>query len=233
MQYITLLTERSAIIEKCVISYPHLFEARRVGKPGQQTGAPRFSADFYLPRDLGEADLIALEGIYENAVRLKFSDPDSRPATIPEMGVTGVQYRTPFKDATSGGKTPQFAGRYRLSAGASEKDPPVVLIETGPSMYEKLTDQTQIFGGCIVNVHVEFFGYSTGNNGVSCSLQGVQLVDNQDIERLDNRISSADAFARAAAGTPDPLVPAVDQPAPQVAAHQSVAPRPSNGSIWD
>ncbi len=222
MKHVHMLTERSAIIRGCVISFPHLFQARRSGKPGQQTGDPRYSADFYLPADLDQDDVNALSAMYEAAVASKFPDPNQRPPTVPAFGVHGLQYKTPFKDPASGGKTPQFANRYRIATGSPEKDRPRVLIETGPSMYENLTDQSQIFGGCIVNAHVEFFGYTTGNNGIGCGLAGVQLVDNQNIERLDNRVDSADAFARAAAGQPAPLAPPVNQPAPQVAPHQQV-----------
>ncbi len=64
----------------------------------------------------------------------------------------------------------------------------------------KITDPAQIFAGCIVKASVNPFAYDqTGNRGVAFGLQNIQLWQNQDLKRLDNRANAEDEFTAEAA----------------------------------
>jgi len=206
MKHIKLLSNNELLLQNCIISYPHLFTARRAGRPGQETGEPKFSADFILPADLDEEDRSILSQSYATAMQAVFgAEP---PANL----------RTPFKDATQ--TNPKFAGRYRIATSTAQDRPPDVFTQLGRMSPEQ---QTQLFAGCVVNAHIRFYGYTRGSNGVAAGLQGVMLVDNQNVERLDNRSDSASVFG-VPGGFPTMAAPPPDQPAPAVPASQAVAP---------
>ena len=64
----------------------------------------------------------------------------------------------------------------------------------------KITDPSLIFAGCTVKASVNPFAYEqTGNRGVAFGMQNIQLWQNQDVERLDNRASAEDEFTAEAA----------------------------------
>jgi hypothetical protein len=56
------------------------------------------------------------------------------------------------------------------------------------------------YGGCIVNVSVELWAYSTGNNGISCTLLGVQFVKDGEKFGSGSSVADADEFDDVSAG---------------------------------
>lgn len=213
-------------ILNCVISYPHLFIPRAVGRPGQQTGDPKFSANFILPADLDNDDNAALQAAYQEAIAKQW--PKGKP--------TGA-FREPWKNGSEAGQ--DFTGRLMFSASSKADQPPAVYSQHGRLPPDQ---QAQIFAGCVVNVHVRMFGYSNISSGVAFALNGVQLVDNVNVKRIDGRLSSAAVFGvpddqspAAMFSTPEtpqtdgppapaPLVPQTAQPGPAVPQQQQVQP---------
>lgn len=85
-------------------------------------------------------------------------------------------------------KNPEYAGMMFVSASNTNK-PMVVDRSRNP-----ITDAAGFYSGCYANVLVNFFPFSkAGNNGVGCSLLGVQFVS--DGEHLANG-ASVDDFAQ-------------------------------------
>lgn len=56
------------------------------------------------------------------------------------------------------------------------------------------------YGGCIINASVEFWAYSTGNNGISCTLLGVQFVKDGEKFGSGSSVADTDDFDDVSAG---------------------------------
>lgn len=200
-----------------VISYPHLFTAKRAGRPGRESGVPRFTADFILSPDTTQADHQWLNYLWQQAISTKW------PA-----GMTGlpecfaIQQGSPWKDPTNKGANPQFQGRLRLAASAQEKSPPQVLKRGPQGTFVHIENQADIFAGCIVQANLRFFGYENTGTGISCGLNMVLLEDNTNVDRLDSRVSADDAF-EAPAGAPTPLAPGATNHGPALPAGSAVS----------
>lgn len=74
----------------------------------------------------------------------------------------------------------EYEGMYYINVSNREK-PGVVDQNVQP-----ILEREKIYSGCIVNCHMSFYGYSqNGNNGISASLEHVQLVS--DGKRLSGK----------------------------------------------
>lgn len=208
MKHIKDLGNGALLISNCVISYPHLFTARRAGRPGQETGEPRYSANFILPLDLDQEDQQLLSDTVNAAIVSVF--PAGPPPGL----------KMPWKEAADADES--LRGRICIAASSTQDQPPGVFTQTGPMAAEQ---QSQLFAGCIVNAHVRVYAYTRGSNGVTFGLNDVQLVDNQNVTRLDNRKSGAEVFGVPGAGFPSPSAPVPNQPAPAVPPAQQVTPQ--------
>jgi len=54
--------------------------------------------------------------------------------------------------------------------------------------------QDTIYSGMVANVMLTLYSFDTQSKGVACGIDGVQVVDNQNAERWDNRADVASAF---------------------------------------
>lgn len=80
-----------------------------------------------------------------------------------------------------------YAGCYYINAASSDS-PQVVDRRKAP-----ITDQTQVYSGCLCNVSVNFYSYNTnGSRGVTAGLGNIQLV--RQGERLGGKASADDDF---------------------------------------
>ena len=82
---------------------------------------------------------------------------------------------------------PEYEGMYYINV--SNKDKPGVVDQN----VQPILERDKIYSGCIVNCFINFFGYSqNGNNGISASLENVQLVS--DGKRLSGKQPASAVF---------------------------------------
>lgn len=202
--HVTKISDTQVSIAGCIISYPHLHEARAANP----TSAPKFSANIILPSTMDQADWDILNGMAAHVLAAKW--PQGAPADC----------RSPFKNA--GDKIPQYAGHYALNCSAAADRPPQVVRENP----RELASPGEVYPGCGVNVFLGAYAYdASGNKGVSFGLNAVQIAD-RTTPRLDSGKAAHDVFgvvqAPAATGAavgvaPGPGAPAGPAPAGPVA----------------
>ena len=177
------------IVLKGIIKFPNLFEARQINGRGK----PKYSAILIL--DPG-TDWNALNATIQEALAEKFD------RGLPQ------HWAYPVQDATEDG----FPGQGLIKAYSNEEYPPQVVDQH----LNKVLDKGAIFGGCLVNAYIRFYGYDeSGNRGVGCGLNAVQIIDNVNVTRLDNRKDAAQVF-QAIPGAPVQTAPtAYSQPQQQ------------------
>ncbi len=85
-------------------------------------------------------------------------------------------------------KGPEYEGMYYMNV--SNRDKPGIVDQN----VQPILERDKIYSGCIVNCFMNFFGYSqNGNNGISASLENVQLVS--DGKRLSGKQPASAVFA--------------------------------------
>lgn len=174
------------IVLSGIISYPHLFTPQQINGKGD----PKFSCTLILDAN---TDWGAANTALQEALATKFGN------AVPQ------HYKQPFQDASGDG----FPGQFKINLYSDADKPPQVMNQA----VQPLLDPAAIFAGCKVNVYLRLYGYSTsGNNGVGCGLNAVQLVDNVNVTRLDNRVDAKNVF-QSVPGAPAQLAPtAYSQP---------------------
>lgn len=211
---------RTVRINSCIITWcQNLFTPGQARVNGQLTGLRTYRSCFILPADMDQADINLINGIYEEAAGNAHNPGTPRPPSVgPCFQYNQLLARTsPWGDATNGGKQAQFQGRYLLKANARYEDRQGNVVDEKPGVFREdpqlgmiaIESKADVFSGCIVDAIVQFYGRRAPDPGVSCSLIGVLLRQNEGVQRLDNRESAKDAFA-ATAGAPAPLA----QPGP-------------------
>ena len=191
----------------CIISYPHLTEAKQV----KNTGDPKFSANFIFPSDMGNEDWGIINAIVEQVTRARW--PGGAPANL----------RLPWKDG--GDADPSLAGRMMVSATAKADSRPAVVIEDGRTP----APAGSVYAGMGVNAYLNIFAYDAGvNRGISFGLNGVQIAD-RTLKRLDGRKAAEEVFSAVAApaGAPPPVAPTPHAPTPAVPGAPQAAPTPT------
>lgn len=184
-------------LENVVICFPHLFEPHAA--PG--TTNAKYSAEFLLDPQRNAKDLKALHDAFVQA------------ATEAGKGDKLQYLQPPMKDGNainakrlSEGKNerPELAGKVHLR-GSSVTGVPVVDRNVQPIGEAQ---RSMIFGGCVVHAYVDLYWSGNATNpGVFCGLNGVQLIDNINVEKLGGGAPSAEQMFSPVAGAPEPVVP--------------------------
>ena len=151
----------------CILSFPNLYTPRAA----KGSNTPKYSAQIILPQN---ADWGAINAAIAEATTNKWGA--NPPANL----------KSQIKQVAEG----PYAGYWAISANSNADNPPDVVDQN----VERLLDQRMIFAGCIVNVHINFYGYDTGSNGIGAGLNIVMLVDNINVTRLDNTKTAKDVF---------------------------------------
>ena len=85
-------------------------------------------------------------------------------------------------------KGAEYEGMYYINC--SNRDKPGVVDQN----VQPVLERDRIYSGCIVNCFINFYGYGqNGNNGISASLENVQLVS--DGKRLSGKQPASAVFA--------------------------------------
>lgn len=171
------------VLENVIISYPNLFEKKQINNSGD----PKFSATLILPVDFdwGRANQV----IEETIISAKAS---GRLSATAESG----NIKLPWTDATPDG----FPGQF-LVRGYNDRH-----VQVGDQNVQPVMDQSLIFAGCIVHAYVGFYGYLNNGGGIGVGLNGIQIVKNTDVKRLDNIKDIKDVF-KPIAGAPAASAP--------------------------
>ena len=163
------------MIKNVRVSYSHVFEPSAI----VDGGAEKYSISALIPKnDIENLTLIndALTEAYQNGVQKHWK------AKIPAIMKNPLRDGDAEKDLE---KNPEYAGM--MFIGANNDHKPMVIGRNR----EPLNDPSQFYSGCIANVLVNFFPFSkAGNNGVGCSLLGVQFVS--EGEALASNVSIND-----------------------------------------
>lgn len=183
---------RNALIEKAILSYPHLFKMW-AGKDG--TGDPKYSCKLILPPTFNWEGLTT--AVNEAAVAKFGTTVNMAELQMPWQKSPGVD--NPVKDGS-------YQGYHQISASAYEDNPPRVIDQA----LQPIIKPELVFAGCEVDAYVYASGYDTkGNKGVRLSLDVVRVVRNDDsVERLDSRKDVEEIF-KPIAGAPAATAPAV------------------------
>lgn len=202
---------KSIRIENVILAYPHLWEKH--APPGTDQFAYR--AEFILDPQRNADACAAVEQAFKEVAT--------------EAGkANSLQYlKSPLQDgnalnqmAMQKGKNPreEIAGKKVIRAADRNYAPAVVNRNVQPISE---ANRDQIFGGCIVTAFIDlYWSKNPTNPGVYVGLRGVQLVDNQNVERLSGGGMS-----------PDQMFEKVDGPEPQQSGG-GVGPSQDNGPAW-
>ena len=199
---------KSIVLERVVLSYPHLFEPSAY-KAGD---TPRYSATFIITDP--QFDWSKVQAALDAAAAERF--PNGMPANAT---------RSPIIQVDKG----PFAGHYAVKGSSKMEYPPEIVDQN----VQKLLDRSALFAGCIVNASLTAFAYE---GGLSFGINHVQLVDNQNVTRLDGGKSAEEVFAPIAgapaplsgpAGAPAQIAPAQAAPAPAGVPAQAGVPAPA------
>jgi len=179
MSYVDLINTTGDIrLNGWIAMYPTLFEPRRVGRRGRETGEPRFSLKAICPVPLPQDDWAKLQHAQQEAINYLWK------------GNPPPDLADPWGDAKT--VEPSLAGHFMITANSPANRPPEVFNAHNERM--TLEHQAQIFSGCIVHAHLRIFAYNRGGQGVSAALQGIMLVDSINVKRLDGRVASTSVF---------------------------------------
>ncbi len=191
------------IVLRAILSYPQVFEPTQVQGQGEFKYRARLILD-------PQTDWGRVNGCITEAIAKKW--PSGAPAGL-EM---------PFHDATKDG----FPGQYYISANSGTDYPPQVVDQN----INRILDRSSVFGGCIVNASVNFYGAAVMGNQICVGLNAIQIVDNgPNVHRLDGRKDAKDLF-QPIAGAPAQLSPtpySYPQPHPTTPAPQPYPTTPA------
>lgn len=197
----------SLFTPKCVISYPHLYvpQLPKDPRPGQKA---RFSCVLLFPQVMDEDDQALFLAMQQAALAKGVEKWGSVEKVQEYMAMEGVhKLKWPFRkdNQKADGSIKWDKEKFKSFISPwSEVSPGVVSRWADPNDPKrrpmKITDPSKIFAGCIVKASVNPFAYDqTGNRGIAFGLQNIQLWQNEDVERLDNRANAEDEFQAEAA----------------------------------
>jgi hypothetical protein len=175
---------------KGILSYPHLFTARKVNA----TSDPKFSVNVLLRKD--DPQVAVLQAAIQEAKLNGF--PSGFPATGKTCLIDLAAMPTP------NGPVPHADARlhnyFELRTSSKEESRPhvVMLPEIQP-----ITDPALVFPGCVGWVDFSVFSYSLDTSkGIAAGLNGVAICPGEESElgRLDNKQDAATMFGDLAAG---------------------------------
>ena len=192
----------SVITPKCVISYPHLFTPQMPPnpRPGQKA---RFACVLLFPHVMDEEDQALFRVMKQAAVAKGVEKWGSEEKVQELLAMEGIhRLKWPFRkdNQKADGTVKWDKEKFQCFISPwSEVQPGVVSRWADPNDPRhkpmKIIDPSKIFAGCIVKASVNPFAYDqTGNRGIAFGLQNIQLWQNEDVERLDNRANAEDEF---------------------------------------
>ncbi len=186
------------VMERVILSYPHLVTPWA----GRQGNDPKYNCAFILPQDFAQWPQV--QECVNNAILNKFGATPPDNLKLPWLN----KFLQP--SIVKGGP---YNGLYTFNANADTARKPELLDQNVQPMSDMVA-KSALFGGCIVNGYVNFYGYNNaGNVGVGVGLRKIQLVDNQNVIRLGEGDKPAEEVFKAVPGAPPPTAQVPGGPA--------------------
>lgn len=149
------------------LSYPRLFEPEPVDPEGK--GAPKYSLMILIPKE-DTKSIKKIKRAQQAALDLGASD-GTFGGKAPKAWSSTLHDCDEEDDLEA---YPERANHYRIAVTAPENNPPNVVDRS----VSPITDRSEIYPGCWVNVSMQAFPFSvSGNKGISFGLRNVQKVD--------------------------------------------------------
>lgn len=150
--------------------------------PGGNDPTPYFSGNGILPAT--HPQFKAIEDAIESCFKGKW--PKEWSAIQKAAKLLG---KVPMRDGATKPDVDGYADNWFISARAKRR-PTIVNFDRTP------LDQAdgKPYGGCYVNLLVEFFAYAKGNKGVGCDLRGVQFLRDGDAFAGGSAAADTDEF---------------------------------------
>lgn len=161
-------------LEKVTLSYVHIIDPRdKMSGEGKE-----YSCQILLPKKHPQIAQLKKE---INAL-----------AAEEFKGVKPSALNLAIRDCDAEGKEPE--GHVFLNARRREDyGPPPVYSSRGVPISEPTTDQ--VFSGVLANVVLTLYTFNfSGKKGVTAALEGVQIVDNVNVKRLDGGVDLSKEF---------------------------------------
>lgn len=178
-----------------IIRYPHLVEPWSSG--------PQYKADFNAQLIVPEnwPQWQAFIDVCQQALRDKHGNTPPTNMKMPWLN----EFLQPNLQ-----KDGPYVGFYCFNAYGKQTKPGVC----GPGgpeddTFDDLKTKTLIFSGCRVNVLLGVYGYP---KGVGVALNGIQLIDNQNVERIPDAGRNLGNSFQAIPGAPPAIMPAFSGP---------------------
>lgn len=189
----------SVLIKNVTICFPHLYEKHAA--PGTQN-TPKYGAELIIDPASQATELQKLQNAFTQA--LTDAGKASRAQYIQPPWKDG---NTVNQERLAQGKDPRQELENKVMLRASSHSAPGVADRMGQPMNEEI-GKPAIFGGCVVNAHVDLYWHETGaRSGIFCGLNGIQLVDNVNVTRLGGGAPTVEEMFGPIEGAPEPLVP--------------------------
>jgi hypothetical protein len=162
------------MLENVRLSYVHVFEPSAIDAASE----PKYSCCVLIDK----RDAVNLKKV-NDAMAAAFNVGMAKKWNGKQPAIL----KNPLRDGDTKDleKTPEYEGMFFLNA--NNKNKPIIIDRSR----QPIDDPSGMYSGCYANVLVNFFAYNkAGNNGVGCSLMGVQFV--RDGERLAGGASVGD-----------------------------------------
>ena len=191
------------LIKNCRLGYPNVWEPKVVVQNGRPLAdsKPRFSCNLHLPPGAQHQVKKAIK----EAIETKWPDPKKRPfvsATEDPMTWYNKNHQTGQK--SSGLRLPLVWGPaewpddpnatgWVLITSSPENSPPAV-VEQRNGMNVAVTEHAKVYPGAEAHAYVGIYGYSVGQDGVACGLNGL-LLTGREMGRFDSKPTIDQMFA--------------------------------------
>lgn len=172
------------ITGKVRLSYAHLFEPQAI-----DGGEEKYSTSILIPKEDKETlrkIKAAIEAAKQQGIKDKWGGKEPPNLKLP---LRDGDVERPDDEA--------YVGHYFLNASSKMKPgiaKPIGKDKNGKTLFEEITDSTEVYSGCYARVSINFYPFNrNGNRGIAVGLNNVVKV--QDGEPLGGRARVEDEFA--------------------------------------
>lgn len=159
------------VLKNVRISYAHVWE------PRESFGTMQYSCSILIPKDDPQVQIVMAE-----IDRLKKEYATSHNGKIP------ANFKNPLRDGDEERPDdPNYADCFFMNANSKKRAPEIVDLYKRP-----ITDQSQVYSGCYVNISVSLYTFDQKSKGVACGLNNIQKV--KDGPRLGGATSANEDF---------------------------------------
>lgn len=191
------------LLKNTRLGFPKLWEPQAVTQNGRPLDGskPRFSCNLHI----SQADAVKVQLAIREAINAKWPDPAKRP----HVSVTKDPMTWFNKNHKTGAKSPGMrlplvwgpaewpddknADGWVLIASSPENSPPAI-VEHRNGMNIAVEEKAKVYPGAEAHCYVGIYGYSAGQEGVACGLNGVMLTG-RELGRFDSRPTVDQMFA--------------------------------------